>query len=68
MHAHAETAINVFKANVVQILGLDKDGFEYDIVQVRSCARGVTAQNVFRFMAPFSNMVSVYGIGGTTAE
>ena len=63
-HAHAETALNVFKANIIPILGLDRDGIEYDILQVRSCARGVTAQNAFRMSAPASNMVMVYGLGG----
>ena len=47
------------------LLGLDnEDGVDWDIVSVRSCARGVTAQNVFRMMAPASNMVMMYGIGG----
>ena len=63
-HAHAETALNVFKANIIPILGLDRVGIEYDILQVRSCARGVTAQNAFRMSAPASNMVMVYGLGG----
>ena len=63
-HAHAETALNIFKANVIPILGLDRDGIEYDILQVRSCARGVTAQNAFRMSAPACNMVMVYGLGG----
>lgn len=49
---HAETAINLFKANVVPLLGLQADGIEYDIISVRSCARGITAQNTFRMMAP----------------
>jgi len=63
-NAHAETALNVFKANIIPILGLERDGIEYDILQVRSCARGVTAQNAFRMSAPASNMVMVYGLGG----
>ena len=63
-HAHAETALNVFQANIIPILGLDRDGIEYDILQVRSCARGVTAQNAFRMSAPASNMVMIYGLGG----
>merc|ERR1719323_113230 len=63
-HAHAETALNVFRANIIPILGLDREGIEYDILQVRSCARGVTAQNAFRMSAPASNMVMVYGLGG----
>ena len=50
--AHAETAINVFKANAVPLLGLQQEGIEYDIVSTRSCARGITAQNVFRLTAP----------------
>ena len=50
--AHAETAINVFEANVVPLLGLKQDGIEYDILSARSCARGVTAQNVLRLVAP----------------
>jgi len=62
--AHAETAINVFKANVVPLLGLKQEGIEYDIVSARSYARGITAQNVFRLTAPASNMVMLYGIGG----
>ena len=63
--AHPETAVNILKANVVPLLGLDvEDGVEWDIVSVRSCARGVTAQNVFRMAAPASNMVMMYGIGG----
>ena len=49
---HAEAAINVFKANVIPLLGLKQEGIEYDILSVRSCARGITAQNVFRLMAP----------------
>ena len=63
-YTHPETALNVFKANIIPILGLDRDGIEYDILQVRSCARGVTAQNAFRMSAPASNMVMVYGLGG----
>ena len=63
--AHPETAVKILKANVVPLLGLDnEDGVDWDIVSVRSCARGVTAQNVFRMMAPASNMVMMYGIGG----
>ena len=51
--AHPETAVNILKANVVPLLGLDaEEGVEWDIVSVRSCARGVTAQNVFRMAAP----------------
>ena len=50
--AHAETAINVFKANVIPLLGLNQEGIEYDILSARSCARGITAQNTFRLMAP----------------
>ena len=47
------------------LLGLNnEDGVDWDIVSGRSCARGVTAQNVFRMMAPASNMVMMYGIGG----
>ena len=47
------------------LLGLDnEDLVDWDIVSGRSCARGVTAQNVFRMMAPASNMVMMYGIGG----
>jgi len=63
-NAHAETALNVFQANIIPILGLDRDGIEYDILQVRSCARGVSAQNALRMSAPASNMVMVYGLGG----
>ena len=63
-YTHPETALNVFKANIIPILGLDRNGIEYDIIQVRSCARGVTAQNAFRMSAPASNMVMVYGLGG----
>ena len=63
-YTHPETALNVFKANIIPILGLDRNGIEYDILQVRSCARGVTAQNAFRMSAPASNMVMVYGLGG----
>ena len=32
--AHAETALNIFQANVVPMLNLDREGVEYDIVQV----------------------------------
>ena len=39
-------------------------GVKYDVISARSCARGVTAQNVFRMTAPFRNMVKIYGIGG----
>ena len=63
-YAHPETGLNVFKANIVPILGLEKDGLEYEILQIRSCARGITAQNAFRMAAPASNCVMVYGIGG----
>ena len=63
-NAHAETALNVFQANIIPILGLNRDGIEYDILQVRSCARGVSAQNALRMSAPASNMVMVYGLGG----
>merc|ERR1711874_474399 len=63
--AHPETALNVFRANVTPILGLGtKAGIEYDIVQLRSCARGITAANVFRIACPAANMVQIYGIGG----
>jgi len=62
--AHAETAINVFKANVIPLLGLNQEGIEYDILSARSCARGITAQNTFRLMAPAANMAMIYGIGG----
>ena len=58
--AHAETAINVFKANVVPLLGLEQEGIEYDIVSARSCARGITAQNVFRFTAPGEVILNTY--------
>ena len=56
---HAETAINVFQANVVPLLGLEQEGIEYDIVSARSCARGITAQNVFRFTAPGNDQVLI---------
>ena len=49
---HAETAVNVIRANVIPLLGLQDEGIEFDILSVRSCARGITAQNVFRIMAP----------------
>ena len=39
-------------------------GVEFDIVSVRSCARGVNANNAFRFSAPAANWTMVYGIGG----
>ena len=65
-NAHAETALNVFQANIIPILGLNRDGIEYDILQVRSCARGVSAQNALRMSAPASNMVIVLGIGMST--
>ncbi|ESO92648.1 hypothetical protein LOTGIDRAFT_233083 [Lottia gigantea] len=61
---HAETGLNIIKANAIPLLGLNDEGVEFDILQARSCARGVTAQNVFRFAAPASNMVMIYGIGG----
>ena len=48
-YAHPETGINVFKANIVPILGLEREGLEYEILQIRSCARGITAQNAFRY-------------------
>ena len=63
-HTHAETALNLFEANIVPMYGLKRPGIDYDILQVRSCARGVTGQNVFRMSAPASNMVMVYGLGG----
>jgi len=63
-YAHAETALNIIKANMIPMLGLERSGFEFDILQVRSCARGVTAQNAFRFSAPAANMVMVYGLWG----
>ena len=63
-NAHAETALNVFQANIIPILGLNRDSIEYDILQVRSCARGVSVQNALRMSAPASNMVMVYGLGG----
>ena len=40
--------------------GLNRDGIEFDVLQVRSCARGVTAQNAFRMSAPASNMVNLH--------
>ena len=64
LHVHSETALNAIKGNDVRIYSLRHEGIEYDILQVRSCARGITAQNAFRFTAPFSNMVQSYGIGG----
>ena len=63
-HTHAETALNLLEANIIPMYGLNRPGIEYDIVQVRSCARGVTCQNVFRMSAPASNLVMVYGLGG----
>jgi len=64
-HAHAETGLNVLKANVIPLLKLDStEGVEYDIISCRSCARGITAQNTFRFAAPAANMSMIYGIGG----
>lgn len=64
-HAHAETAVNVIQANIVPMLGLNSDdGIKWDVVSLRSCARGLSAQNVFRITAPASNMVMMYGIGG----
>ena len=35
-HVHPETALNLFKANIIPILNLERDGIEYDIIQVRS--------------------------------
>ena len=64
LYVHPETVLNAIKGNAVRIYGLEEEGIEYDILQVRSCARGITAQNAFRFTAPFSNMVQIYGIGG----
>ena len=49
---HAEAALNCFKANIEPLLDLSKDGIEFDILSVRSCARGVTGHNVFRFATP----------------
>jgi len=64
-YAHAETGLNVLKANVIPLLKLDStEGVEFDVISCRSCARGITAQNVFRFAAPAGNMSMVYGIGG----
>ena len=60
--AHAETAINVFKANVIPLLGLNQEGIEYDILSARSCARGITAQNTFRLMAPGKLYIKKYPI------
>ena len=39
-------------------------GIEFEILSVRSCARGVNANNCFRFAAPAANIALVYGIGG----
>jgi len=62
--AHAETALNVLNANVIPLLDLGSDGIEFDVITTRSCARGITGQNVFRMSAPASNMVMIYGVGG----
>ena len=64
-YVHSEAALNIIMANAIPILGLNDIGIEYDILTVRSCARGVTAQNVFRLSSPLANMVQIYGAGGT---
>ena len=61
---HAEAALNVLQANAIPALGLKNEGIEYDIISARSCARGITGQNVFRIATPLSNMAMIYGIGG----
>ena len=61
---HPESALNLLRANLIPLLDLGTDGIEFDIITARSCARGVTGQNVFRFSAPAANMVQIYGIGG----
>jgi len=67
-HAHAEAAINTFKACTCQLFKLDgpdaTEGIEYEVVQVRSCARSVGSQNVFRLNLPATNAAMLYGIGG----
>ena len=63
-YAHPEAALNIIMANAIPVLGLNDKGIEYDIISARSCARGVTAQNVFRVSSPLVNMAMIYGIGG----
>ena len=48
------------------ILGLNGAGIEYDVVTVRSCARGITAANAFCFSTPAANLTMIGGIGMTT--
>ena len=53
-NVHPEVAVNVFRASVEPLLDLHQDGVAFDIVSARSCARGITAENVCRFAAPGS--------------
>ena len=64
-HAHAEAALNTFRAIISPTLSLESEGVEYEILSMRSCARGVTAHNFMRLTAPAANMVMIYGLGGT---
>ena len=63
-HCHAETALNVINTVFSTSLQLDTPGIQYEIISVRTCSRGVTAQNFMRLSAPAANMAMVYGLGG----
>ena len=64
-HVHSEAALNALKATISPILCLNSEGVEFEVVSVRSCARGVTAENFLRLCAPAANMTMIYGLGGT---
>ncbi|XP_066931008.1 uncharacterized protein [Clytia hemisphaerica] len=59
-----ELILNMFESNAKAFLQLGQEGIEYDILSVRSCARGVTSSNSPQFLAPLQNTVMVYGLGG----
>ena len=63
-HVHPEAPLNHIRTALIPVFGLDREGVSYDIMQLRSCSRGVTALNVVRAAAPASNLVMMYGQGG----
>ena len=63
-HCNPEVALNVINTVFSKSLQLDDPGIEFEIISVRTCSRGVTAQNFMRLSAPAANMAMVYGLGG----
>ena len=63
-HSHPEAPLNFINAVLNTTLQLDTPGVEFEILSLRTCSRGVTAQNFMRLAAPAANMTMVYGLGG----